>query len=197
MLQKVGNNVGLETEYKFLVSKEKFERIMDRIRMKYPELEIKERLQINYYYDTDDHYLLDRHTTLRARQIGDDIRLEMKEAVISSKDYSEAVETSRKLERLTGDITLEKGKFAWIPFSLQGSLVTRRYSIRPSDSLSIDFDINYYLGKCDYEIEMEFTEKAQKATSILVEKLGLMKYKNTIGGKARRFFMWKSEIFKD
>ena len=40
MLQKVGNNVGLETEYKFLVSKEKFERIMDRIRMKYPELEI-------------------------------------------------------------------------------------------------------------------------------------------------------------
>ena len=187
----------LETEYKFLVSKEKFERIINRIKEKYPDLEIRERLQINYYYDTDDHYLLDRHTTLRVRQIGSELSLEMKESVLSAKDYSEAIETCRKIDSLTNDITLKDGKFAWIPFSLQGNLVTKRCSIKPSDSLSIDVDVNYYLGKCDYEIEMEFTEKAHKATSILVEKLGLMKYKNKVGGKARRFFMQKSEMFKE
>ena len=123
MLQKVGNNVGLETEYKFLVSKEKFERIMDRIRMKYPELEIKERLQINYYYDTDDHYLLDRHTTLRARQIGDDIRLEMKNDTVKKikicgdffgvRDIGELeAELDRVTEELYGDAATDYKKAA-------------------------------------------------------------------------------------
>ena len=68
------------------MSKEKFERIINRIKEKYPDLEIRERLQINYYYDTDDHYLLDRHTTLRVRQIGSELSLEMKESVLSAKE---------------------------------------------------------------------------------------------------------------
>ena len=97
------------------------------------------------------------------------------------------------IEKLKSDITLESGKYAWIPFSLQGELVTHRISIRPSDSLSIDFDVNFYLGKCDYEIEMEFKDMAEKGTKVLIDKLDLMKYINTVGGKARRFFLYKAE----
>ncbi len=183
-----------ETEYKFLVDREKFNEILNLIRERYTEAEYSEKVQINYYYDTDDNYLLNNHTTLRIRQTENSLKLELKEAQqLTGNDFSTCTETSRDIDTLKSDITLETGKFAWIPFSLQGDLVTHRTSIRPSDSLSIDFDINFYLGKCDYEIEMEFSGMAEKGTKVLVEKLGLMKYKNTTGGKARRFFSYKAE----
>lgn len=184
-----------ETEYKFLVDKEKFYQILNLIKNKYTDIECNERVQINHYYDTDDGYLLTSHTTLRIRQTEAGLRLELKEAQpVNSNDFSTCTETSFKVGSLKNDITLEEGKYAWIPFSLQGSLVTKRISIRPSEALSIDFDVNFYLGHCDYEIEMEFTENAQKATTLLAEKLGLMKYKNTIGGKAYRFFRSKADF---
>lgn len=183
-----------ETEYKFLVDREKFYEILGLIKELYTGAEYKEKVQINYYYDTDDNYLLANHTTLRVRQTENSLRLELKEAQqLTGNDFSTCTETAVDVPCLKNDITLETGKYAWIPFSLQGDLVTHRTSIRPSDSLSIDFDINFYLGKCDYEIEMEFKDLAEKGTKVLVEKLGIMKYKNTVGGKARRFFQYKAE----
>ncbi len=185
-----------ETEYKFLVDKETFEKVSETVKSRFPNAKVSERIQINYYYDTPDRYLRERNVTLRIRQIESDLTLELKEYVMSSQDYSEASEMSRKIERVCNDITLKKGKYAWIPFSLQGNLVTKRCSVKPTESLSIDFDVNYYLGRCDYEIEMEFTKNAHKATLMLIEKLGLMKYKNTVGGKAGRFFRCKAENSK-
>lgn len=186
---------GKETEYKFLVDKETFYQILNMVKERYTEADYREKVQINYYYDTDDHYLLTNHTTLRIRQTEEGLRLEMKEAQqLTGNDFSTCTETAEKIDSLKNDITLEKGKYAWIPFTLQGDLVTHRTSIKPSDALSIDFDVNFYLGKCDYEIEMEFRDTAEKGTKVLVDKLGLLKYKNTVGGKARRFFAFKSEI---
>ena len=183
-----------ETEYKFLMDKEKFYEILALIKDRYTDAEYKDVIQINYYYDTDDNYLLSNHTTLRARQTENSLRLELKESQqLTGNDYSVANETCMDIEKLKSDITLESGKYAWIPFSLQGELVTHRISIRPSDSLSIDFDVNFYLGKCDYEIEMEFKDMAEKGTKVLIDKLDLMKYINTVGGKARRFFLYKGE----
>lgn len=184
-----------ETEYKFLVDKERFYEILSLIKEHYTDAEYKEKVQINYYYDTDDNYLLNNHTTLRIRQTENSLRLELKEAQpLMCSDFSTCTEEAMDIDSLKSDITLENGKFAWIPFSLQGDLVTHRTSIKPSDSLSIDFDVNFYLGKCDYEIEMEFKDMAEKGTKVLVDKLGLLQYKNTVGGKARRFFKVKSEI---
>lgn len=187
-----------ETEYKFLVEKDKFYEIMENIKNRYPNAYSCEKLQINYYYDTDDQYLLSNNTTLRIRQIGSELSLELKEAIpVIGSNYSTCTETNRNISSLRSDITLEEGNFAWIPFTMQGNLVTKRLSIQPSESLSIDFDVNYYLGKCDYEIELEFTANASKATAIFIEQLDLMQYRNNIGGKARRFFQLKSDIFKD
>ena len=184
-----------ETEYKFLVDRDKFYEILTLIKNRYTEADYKEIIPINYYYDTDDHYLLANHTTLRVRQTERSLRLELKESQqLTGNDYSTSNETVQDIPALKSDITLESGKFAWIPFSMQGQLVTHRISIRPSDSLSIDFDVNFYLGCCDYEIEMEFKDMAEKGTKVLVDKLGIMKYINTVGGKARRFFKLKSEI---
>lgn len=184
-----------ETEYKFLVDKELFYKILNMVKDRYTEADYKEKVQINFYYDTDDHYLLTNHTTLRVRQTEDGLRLELKEAQpLTGNDFSTCTETAKTIDSVKSDITLDSGKYAWIPFSLQGDLVTHRTSIKPSDSLSIDFDVNFYLGKCDYEIEMEFLDTAEKGTKVLVDKLGLLKYKNTVGGKARRFFAAKAEI---
>jgi len=183
-----------ETEYKFLVDREKFYEILNLMKDLYTDAVHKDKVQINYYYDTDDNYLLLNHTTLRIRQTENSLRLELKEAQpLTNNDFQTCTETAQDIDSLKSDITLETGKFAWIPFSLQGSLVTRRISICPSDSLSIDFDVNFYLGKTDYEIEMEFKDMAEKGTKVLVDKLGLIQYKNMVGGKARRFFQAKSE----
>lgn len=184
-----------ETEYKFLVDKDVFYRILEAVKNHYTDAEYSEKVQINYYYDTDEHYLLENHTTLRVRQTEAGLKLELKEAQqLTGNDFSTCTEHAEKIDSVRSSITLEKGKYAWIPFSLQGNLVTQRTSIKPSDSLSIDFDVNFYLGKCDYEIEMEFRDMAEKGTRVLVDKLGLLKYKNTVGGKARRFFKLKAEM---
>lgn len=186
-----------EMEYKFLVSKEKFYEIMKLVKDKYPDASKEKRIQINYYYDTDDSYLLNNNTTLRVRQIEDRLTLELKESMLAANDFSTSNETIKPIDALTADITLNEGRHAWIPFRLQGNLVTRRYSLKPSSSLSIDFDVNCYFGCCDYEIEMEFTENAARATALLVENLGLMQYKNKVGGKSRRFFAYKLASFKE
>ncbi len=193
----MGGDYMRETEYKFLVTKEKFYEIMTQIKGQYPNACCDKRIQINYYYDTFDGYLLSNHTTLRVRQTEDSIALELKESLPAVKDFSTSKETTKKISGLLPEITLKDGRFAWIPFQLQGNLVTKRVSIKPCQSLSIDFDINYYWGYCDYEIEMEFNKDALKATTVLINNLGLMPLRNKTGGKAIRFFKLKSNLFKD
>lgn len=183
-----------EMEFKFLVTKEKFYEIKDILTEKYSDKYSSERVQINYYYDNAEGYLLENHTTVRVRQIDDKLTLEVKEAQNDLNDYTTSTERSQPIEFLTSSITLSEGKHAWIPFNLQGNLVTRRFSLKPSDSLSIDFDVNQYFGCCDYEIEMEFSDTALKATMTLIESLNLMPFKNNVGGKARRFFAYRNRI---
>ena len=43
-----------ETEYKFLVDKELFYKILNMVKDRYTEADYKEKVQINFYYDTDD-----------------------------------------------------------------------------------------------------------------------------------------------
>jgi len=183
-------------EFKFLVTKEKFYEIKNLLSEKYADKESTDRVQINYYYDNDEGYLLENHTTVRVRQIEDRLTLEVKEAQHDYNDYTTSNEYAQSIDSLSGYITLNQGRHAWIPFTLQGSLITRRFSLKPSDSLSIDFDINQYFGRCDYEIEMEFEESALKATMSLIESLNLMPFKNMVGGKARRFFACRNQIMK-
>jgi len=185
-----------EMEFKFLVTKEKFYEIKSLLSEKYADKESTDRVQINYYYDNDEGYLLENHTTVRVRQIEDRLTLEVKEAQHDYNDYTTSNEYAQSIDSLSGYITLSQGRHAWIPFTLQGSLITRRFSLKPSESLSIDFDISQYFGRCDYEIEMEFEESALKATLSLIESLNLMPFKNMVGGKARRFFACRNQIMK-
>ncbi|MDO5559716.1 MAG: CYTH domain-containing protein [Oscillospiraceae bacterium] len=183
-----------ETEYKFLVTKNKFYSILSGIKSRYPEARISEKIQINYYYDTDDQYLMSNHTTLRIRQIENKLTLQMKESMPAFKDFSSSRETCRDIKCLMPEITLKEGRYAWIPFALQGSLTTKRISISPEKGLSIDFDMNCYLGICDFEIEMEFKTDCEKFTADLVDDMKLMTFKNQSGGKAYRFFAAKDKL---
>ena len=60
MLQEV------ETEYKYLISNEHFQKLLSKCDEKYNFLEHK--LQANYYYNTEDNALNRSKTTVRIRQ---------------------------------------------------------------------------------------------------------------------------------
>ena len=80
-----------ETEYKFLVSKEQFEKYFALLVKKYGKATTK--LQINYYYDTEGNTLNKNDVTVRVRQENDRLKWQIKRhtakygALFSSDEY--------------------------------------------------------------------------------------------------------------
>ena len=90
MLQEV------ETEYKYLISNEHFQKLLSKCDEKYNFLEHK--LQANYYYDTEDNALNRSKTTVRIRQNHNKMKLQIKKhrtengALSVSDEYSGSVD---------------------------------------------------------------------------------------------------------
>lgn len=76
--------------------------------------------------------------------------------------------------------TLEDTEF----YRYVGSLVTERLDYI-YDEMDISLDKNYYLGKCDYEIEIEF--KDYKKAERILELLSIIKTETQQMGKYSRF----------
>ena len=82
---------GTETEYKFLVSEEQFEKHFALFVKKYGKATTK--LQINYYYDTEGNTLNKNDITVRVRQGHDGLIWQIKRhaakcgALFSSDEY--------------------------------------------------------------------------------------------------------------
>lgn len=147
-----------ETEYKFLVSKEQFD--------KYFELMVKEygkavtKLQINYYYDTEGNMLNKNDVTVRVRQERDRLKLQIKRHVakrgtlFSNDEYCGALESLSKILRING---VKEELF------FKGCLVTERREINFGVGGKLCFDYNMYLGTNDYEIEVEYSEQDKQS----------------------------------
>lgn len=143
-----------ETEYKFLVSDEQFNKYFALFVEKYGKAATK--LQVNYYYDTEDNLLNKNDVTVRVRQGRDKLKWQIKKhsgkcgALFSSDEYSGSVEELPRF--LTVDGVNEE-------LLLKGSLVTERRVINFGVSGKLCFDISMYLGVIDYEIEIEYLEQ--------------------------------------
>ena len=141
-----------ETEYKFLVSKEQFEKYFALLVKKYGKATTK--LQINYYYDTEGNTLNKNDVTVRVRQENDRLIWQIKNhtaqygALFSSDEYCGS------LDFLPGIIKFNEIKEDLI---FKGSLITERRTISFGDGGKLCFDFNMYLGTNDYEIEVEYT----------------------------------------
>jgi uncharacterized protein YjbK len=171
----------LEKEFKFLLDKDTF------IEMKNIAVAIfgnsSPLLQINYYYDDEHNSLNKQGITLRVRQTDGVLKLQKKSRVIKSETFVTSCETEKVIENLPGIIDDK--------YFLKGSLVTQRYIITPDKpGITLDFDINYYLGVCDYEVEIEFQNETENQAEDFIVSLGLNSLPSAANteGKASRFY---------
>lgn len=145
----------LEKEIKALISKQDFENLKIYLSAKCKEY--KSFLQINYYYDNEDYYLLKHRNTLRVRQIEDKLKLEYKckkamimDGVHTSQEYSKSIDDTPLFVNISDEFGIKDNNF----YKYIGNLITQRSNYHVKNAV-VSLDKNYYLGKIDYELEIE------------------------------------------
>ena len=175
----------IEKEYKFLVSYQDFKNIFNKITVIFKNTNYKRKsiLQVNYYYDTSDLFLYKNNITYRIRQKDNNLQKQIKIKEFGNK-YQKAVEHSENIKSIKKNYMFSmnfNNQKKDLSTELIGNLITKRESFFIND-IRIDFDKNLYLGKCDYEIEIEFQNDIEN------EILSLFDNFNTNNeGKYKRF----------
>lgn len=136
----------IENEWKFLVSKEQF----GEIRLFFEEnFQIQKNSfeQTNYYYDTKDFCLSKEGITARIREKNKKLKGTFKKHLGNgiSNEESFYVDSIPELINYSEKHLIKLG-----------SLTTKRDVFFVENMCEICFDENTYLGKTDYEIEVEF-----------------------------------------
>jgi len=168
----------IERELKFALDSEKYESVRKLLRERCGEG--RQQVQCNYYYDTRERELAAKGVTLRIRQKGDRLQGQIKRhnfggSAVSREEYFPVDKLPAKL------------KFEGHTAKLLGSLTTLREKYS-GEGWEADLDLSYYLGQCDRELEIEFSEDAGGAAVQLAETLGLdLVNDRARGGKYTRF----------
>ena len=171
----------IETEYKYLLNVEQFQDVLAKCKMKFSFSEHK--LQVNYYYDTDENTLNSEKITVRIRQQHSDMKLQIKKhrefdnGLSTSDEYSEKIDTLPSFMRIPD---ISDNVF------LKGALVTERQVFSFGKNSNICFDENMYLGICDYEVEIEVDERDTAEALFVINYIGLAQ--KPIESKSERFF---------
>ncbi len=171
----------IEEEYKFIVSKEEFFNIKAQALCTSPRS--KEKVQVNYYFDTEDNYYNSIGQTIRVRQIENELKLQIKKHRNNCENYNISDEKTLKLETFP---TILHNEHLNSAVYLKGSLVTIRAEFPLGKSSKICFDNNLYLGICDFEIEIEFSQEDIAIVNGFINENGLVTGKNM--SKSERFF---------
>lgn len=176
-----------EIEYKFLVSEEEFNQFLAHFGTQGNSAVSK--IQINYYYDTDDNMLNKNDVTVRVRQERDKLKWQIKKHTNTSMALFFSDEYCGCLERLPKALRVEGIHEELL---LKGSLLTERREIKFGVCGKLCFDISMYLGVIDYEIEIEYTERDKQSGEAIAAIIGL----NTkaSAAKSHRFFKQLEEI---
>ena len=171
----------IEKEYKYLVSAEQFQALLSKCNEKYPFF--KNKLQANYYYDTEDNALNNAKTTVRIRQHHSDMKLQIKKHRQYNGGLSTSEEYSAKIDTLPSALRIPDVSNG---LQLKGALFTERRTFSFGQNSIICFDYNMYLGNCDYEIEIEVDEVDRGSVLAVIKYLGLTKEPTV--SKCERFF---------
>lgn len=156
-----------EHEYKRLLTPEEYTTLLtklDSIAVCSPYV------QVNYYYDDEIFSLNEKGETVRVRQRLDKLTLERK----FHRRYSQGgericEESSESIQRLPAKISVGNQEYRYI-----GNLVTTRRDYTIGKNI-VSLDVSYYLGRVDFELEIESKEEV-----VLPEFL-----RKTIDGRAR------------
>ena len=140
-----------EFEFKYIVDQSTFCDLIDKIKTQYPNVIPKSKVQVNYYYDTDNYDLHKQGVTCRIRLSEKGMIGQYKEHYRDDSHCSQ--ETEFAVNELPKTIMIHDTTLLF-----QGELVTQRISFLVTPFVKIECDTNYYWGNCDYEIEIEYED---------------------------------------
>lgn len=163
-----------EFEKKFLVTLPEFVYIRNYLRK---TMKGKGVLQINYYFDTPDFTLYDKHETLRIRQVGFQLSLQYKFNRRNKNGIWISDEYSRDIFKIPSKIKLDDNEAGFV-----GVLVTEREAFSDSKR-TICLDKSFYSGIVDYEIEIELKNPQKECE----KKYETASYSTNVLGKYERF----------
>lgn len=163
--------ISKEIERKMLISKEMYEHLLKE----YNCVTSNRILQINYYYDTHDREMHRNGNTLRIRQLDNQLTLQLKTKEKDGNDIRISNEHSISIQVLPQIIRINNINTYYL-----GELITERVEFS-LNSYILFLDKNTYLGKVDYELEIEAKNEEDMPTIVF----GLMFNKPSFGKYAR------------
>lgn len=178
----------VEREYKFLVSEEQFLNVKNH----FSKQIATNKIHTNYYYDTKDNYFNSIKHTIRIRQIEDKLKLQLK----NHKKYIDGYCFSEEKTIEINDIPITlNNEFLNVDVCLKGSLITVRDKFSFGKNSIVCFDENYYLGKCDFEVEIEFSQDDFVLVNEFIDKFGLQ-IKESMSKSERFFERWEDIYYE-
>lgn len=173
----------LEYEYKYQALKSDFERIRSEMEKNKSTVFISRGVQINFYYDTENLDFQSQGITVRVRQKENGLKLQIKK-----KNYygmNKNLETETDIQRIPNTLTVEGREV-----NLKGQLITDRTRYVLDNGVKIDFDVNFYCGIVDYEVEAELPDGGSETD--IPDSVGNLK--SAEFGKATRFYKAKAVL---
>ncbi len=172
-----------ELEIKQLITKEVYNfKLSELIKLSSSE----NFVQVNYYYDTPEYDIFNKNETLRIRLKDSGLKLERKCNNYYINDTRVCEEYSRHIDFLPQSIIIDHNHL-----NLIGCMVTARTNFK-FDNCVISLDKNYYLGKIDYEIEIESNE----VVNIPIQLSNIINHEEITPGKYTRFISTLNDIKK-
>lgn len=168
-------NKNIEREYKVLVNKDQFERLLT----KYPTMEFIK--QVNTYYDTEDLQIQKMHGAMRIREKCNSylftMKLQSEEGLLEFE--CEVKENSCQVFQTTEILDLLKNYQIQGPFIKLTKLTTYR-AVYETNEAELCFDYSIYNGQEDYEIEYEYKKDhdGQTIFSQILNDIGVTYQRN-------------------
>lgn len=173
----------IENELKMMLSQEQFKQTIDTLSFKYGIA--TSDIQVNYYYDSEDYFIAFCGDSLRVRQKNNRLSIEYKCKKSTSNNIRKCEEHKKSIDSLPDILVLSK-EFPIDDdhvYHYIGNLITERMNFHINNTI-VSLDKNYYLGKVDYEIEIE-SEDIERINE--VKDLLQLHYQTNEIGKYKRF----------
>ena len=148
----------LEYEKKILLTRDEYATLAERFGC------ILVESQINQYYDTEGFYMNSRGITCRIRDKNGKYKVTIKNHVAAHLNCSMEV-------NLYEGIDFNSEAFEALGLHLQGELITTRIIIHKDKFCEVVLDRNKYLGRTDYELEVEYAEMCEEKALKYIEEV--------------------------
>lgn len=186
-----------ENELKFMLEKEEYS---DAISILDNNFTKKCFTHTNYYYDTQDHDFYKNNILFRVRVTDDgNMALQIKLPIKRDGPLRVKKEYVKPIDKLPAYFDLEDMEFSKMfnhtgLVKVVGMLITERRLYKANEGIHISLDKNKYLGKEDYELEIEYEENCrEEALNLVNGMLSGYTSKPSQAGKRNRFYLVDNE----